>query len=84
MYSKEKDFITYIVKGMVSYPDDVSVTLAIDDIGPRLTVVVNKLDMARVIGKKGQTANALKQILRVVSFTNNSRVTMQIVDSSQI
>jgi len=80
MHPTEKEVITYIIKAMVSYPSDVVVTQTIDEIGAVLVASVNKLDMARVIGAQGQNAKALRQILRVINFKNNSRINLRIVD----
>ncbi len=62
-----KEFIEYIVKQLVDKPDDVRVT---EVKGERVTVYelhVGKGDMGKVIGKKGQTANAIRTLLSAAS-----------------
>lgn len=62
-----KEFIEYVVKHLVDKPDDVRVT---EVKGERVTVYelhVGKGDMGKVIGKKGQTANAIRTLLSAAS-----------------
>lgn len=82
MKSKEVEFVTFVIKAMVTKPTDVTVTRTVDELGVLLSVTTNKSDMARVIGKQGQTAKAIRHLLRIVGFNNNSRVTMKIVDDT--
>lgn len=71
-------FLEFIIKNMVTYPDDVVINQSMDEMGVLLTVDVNKQDIAKIIGKQGQIVNAIRSILRVVAYNNNSRVTLKI------
>ena len=62
-----KEFIEYVVKHLVDKPDDVRVT---EVRGERVTVYelhVGDGDMGKVIGKRGQTANAIRTLLSAAS-----------------
>jgi len=48
--------------------------------GVLLTLKVNKEDMGQIIGKSGQTAKALRTLLRVMGSKNNARVNLKIVE----
>lgn len=76
----EKKFVEAVLKAIVTTPSEVKVVRSSDEIGALLTVTVNKADMARIIGRQGQTAKAIRHLLRVVGFNNNTRATMKIVD----
>jgi predicted RNA-binding protein YlqC (UPF0109 family) len=39
--------------------------------------------MARIIGRQGQTAKAVRHLLRVVGFNNKTRATMKIIDPDE-
>ena len=43
-----------------------------------LALLVNPQDMGQVIGRSGQTARALRTILRAVGAKNNARVNLKI------
>lgn len=76
----DRDFIEYVVKQLVAYPDDVKVVRTVDEMGVLITLEVNKEDMGKVIGKAGQTAKALRVLLRVIGSKNNARVNLKILE----
>lgn len=76
----DRDFVEYIVKQIVQFPDDVEVTRVVDEMGVLITLKVNKEDMGKIIGKAGQTAKSLRILLRVIGSKNNARVNLKIVE----
>ena len=76
----DQAFLEYVVKQIVTSPDKVEVTRTIDDLGVLITLKVDKEDMGRIIGKEGQTAKALRTLLRVIGSRNNLRVNMKILE----
>jgi len=46
--------------------------------GVLMTLSVNPSDMGKVIGRQGNTAKAIRTILRVVGMKNNARVNLKI------
>ena len=51
--------------------------------GVLLTLKVSKEDMGKIIGKSGQTAKALRILLRIIGSKNNSRVNLKIVEPAE-
>ncbi len=80
MAETDKQFLETIVKTIVSNPNDVSVERTVDEMGVLLTLKINPEDMGYVIGRKGQTAQALRTLLKIVGAKNNSRVNLKIHD----
>ncbi len=76
-------FLEYILKAIVDFPDQVKVTRTIDQLGVLLTVELAKQDMGTVIGKSGQTAKALRVLLRVIGAKENAHVNMKILDNDK-
>lgn len=76
----DRDFIEHIVKQIVDDPTQVEVTRKVDDLGVLITLKVGKFDMGKVIGKNGQTAKALRTLLRVIGSRSNLRVNLKIVE----
>jgi len=76
----DRDFIEYVVKQLVSKPDSVKVTRTVDEMGVLISLEVHKDDMGKVIGKSGQTAKALRVLLRVIGSKNNARVNLKILE----
>jgi len=75
---KDQIFLEYVVKALVDNPDDVKINRTVDEMGVLLTLSVNKDDMGKVIGRSGQTAKAIRTILRVVGMKNEARVNLKI------
>ena len=70
--------LEYIVKALVDHPEVVKITRTIDERGVLLSLDVHLEDMGKVIGKLGNTAKAIRTILRVVGIKNGARVNLKI------
>ena len=70
------DWLTNVLKGLVTDPNSLSVEKIVDDLGTKFTVRVGESDRGRIIGKKGQMAEAIRTILRAVGFLNDIRASM--------
>ena len=75
-----RDFIEYVVKQIVDEPDLVEVIRSVDELGVLITLRVGPHDMGKIIGKSGQTAKALRILLRVIGSKNNARVNLKIIE----
>ncbi len=71
-------FLDYVVKALVDNPNDVKINRTVDEMGVLMTLEVNAADMGKVIGRAGNTAKAIRTLLRVVGMKNNSRVNLKI------
>lgn len=80
MVEQDKQFLETVVKSIVGNPNDVVVDRTIDERGVLLTLKINPADMGYVIGRKGQTAQAIRTLLKIVGAKNNSRVNLKIYD----
>ena len=76
-------FLEYVVKGLVQFPDAVSVK-PIDRSG--MTVYELRLDpqdVGRVIGRQGQTINAIRSLLTAGSAKKGIRCSLDIVEDAK-
>jgi len=71
-------FLEYVVKALVSYPDDIKIKRTVDEMGVLMTLDVHPDDMGKVIGRSGNTAKAIRILLRVVGMKNNARINLKI------
>ncbi len=80
MADKEKDqeFLEFVVKGLVEHPEEVKINRVVDEMGVLLTLDLNAEDMGKVIGRSGNTAKAIRTLLRVVGMKHNARVNLKI------
>lgn len=74
----DKAFLEYVVKALVDNPDDVKIDRSVDEMGVLITMSVNPSDMGKIIGRQGNTAKAIRTLLRVIGMKNNARVNLKI------
>jgi uncharacterized protein len=77
---QDEKFVEGIIREIVSTPDDVKIDRTVDERGVLLSVNVNQADIGYVIGKKGQTVNAIRTLAKVVGARNNARVNLKIIE----
>src|SRR5580698_1206180 len=80
MPDMDKEFVEYVVKALVSHPDDVKVERSVDDLGVLLELSVSPEDMGKVIGKAGATAKSIRTLLRVLGSRSDARVNLKFVE----
>jgi uncharacterized protein len=74
----DKEFLEMIVKALVENPQEVVIDRTVDEMGVLLTLSVNQADMGKIIGRSGNTAKAIRTLLRVVGMKHNARVNLKI------
>ena len=76
---KSQEILETIVKALVDSPDSVRIVESQDEMGVLLTINgVAKDDMGKLIGRQGNTAKAIRTLLRVVGAKESARVSLKI------
>lgn len=78
MEEHDKIFLEYVVKALVDNPNDVKIDRTVDEMGVLITLTVNPADMGKIIGRMGNTAKAIRTLLRIIGMKNNARVNLKI------
>lgn len=78
MAERDQEFLTYVIKSLVDNPDEVKIDRRVDEMGVLITLKVSPADMGKIIGRNGNTAKAIRTLLRVVGLKNNARVNLKI------
>ena len=76
--SADQEFIEYVAKALVNNPDDVKTERTLDEMGVLITLKVHPDDMGYIIGKLGQTAKALRTLLKIVGAKAKARINLKI------
>jgi predicted RNA-binding protein YlqC (UPF0109 family) len=76
--TNDVQFLEYLIKSMVDHPGDVRINRTIDELGVLLTLDVNPDDMRQIIGREGNTAKAIRTLLRIVGMKAGERVNLKI------
>lgn len=74
----DKQFLHYVVAAIVDNPNDISIERTVDEMGVLMYLSVHRDDMGKVIGRGGNTARAIRALLKVVGLKNNARVNLKI------
>jgi predicted RNA-binding protein YlqC (UPF0109 family) len=75
---EDKQFLESLVKSLVDHPESVQIERVVDEMGVLLTLDVHADDMGKIIGRSGNTAKAIRTLLRVVGMKNDARVNLKI------
>lgn len=76
----DQQFVEFVVKALVDHPEDVKTERVVDEMGVLITLHLNSEDMGQVIGRMGQTAKAIRTLLRVVGAKHKARVNLKIYE----
>ncbi len=75
-----KEFIESIARALVDHPDSVNIT---EIEGEKTTVYELRVypdDLGKVIGRKGQTAKAIRTLISAVSAKKGKRALLEILE----
>jgi len=76
--NEDQQFLESVVKALVDHPESVHINRTVDEMGVLLTLDVHAEDMGKIIGRSGNTAKAIRTLLRVVGMKNVARVNLKI------
>lgn len=73
-----KTWLEAVIGGLVSQPDKVEITSSSDEMGILFTCKVAPEDTGKIIGKAGNTAKAIRDLLHVAGFGEKIRASLKI------
>lgn len=75
-----QDTIAYIIKNIVTVPDEVQVEESVDETGTTTySITVNPVDVGRIIGKEGKVIKAIRTIMRVIAIQKGVHIRISVV-----
>ena len=72
------EYLASVVKPILARPDYFSITHTTDEMGILLSINVHKDDMGLILGRKGETAKAIRHLVRIVGMSKKQRVSVRI------
>ena len=76
-------FLEYVVKGLVQHPEAVTIT-PVDRTGATVYELrLDAQDVGKVIGRQGQTINAIRSLLQAGSAKKGLRCSLEIVEDKK-
>ena len=75
-----QEFVEYVVRGLVDQPDSVNVTEVDNDGTVVYELRVDPDDVAKVIGRRGVTINAIRSLLQAGAAKRGMRCGLEIIE----
>lgn len=75
---KEKEFIEYVAKSIVDYPEDVKLTVVEGEKTTLIELKVNPKDVGKIIGKNGSIIKSLRALLASLEGKNKRHIALEI------
>jgi len=73
------DLLKFLLGQIVDQPEAIVINQSSDETGTViLTTTVAPKDMGKVIGRAGNTAKAIRTLLRIIGMKNNARVNLKV------
>lgn len=72
--------LDFLARQLVDFPDEVDVTPVEGDRGVTLELRCHPDDLGKVIGRRGRTARALRQVLSAAGSLDDVNVHVEIID----
>jgi predicted RNA-binding protein YlqC (UPF0109 family) len=79
-----KLFVRQIAEALCEHPEWLEVEETTDERGVLIMLYADKVDLGRLIGKKGETVNAVRNLLRALGSRNDARYSLKIDDLDKI
>lgn len=78
-----KEFIEYLLKQIVTKPEEVNVTQEVSDTQVSILINVSPDDMGIVIGKEGKNIRGIRALAKAKAIKDNIRVNVELIDSGK-
>jgi len=78
--SELKDFVEFIAKNLVDYPEEVEVRTIDGEKTIVFELSVNKSDIGKIIGKNGRTIRAIRTLLTTTAAKHGQRAVLEILE----
>ena len=76
-----KEFVEYLVKRLVKYPDEVSVDVRPDgEDGETIYVKVAESDVGKVIGRQGKIIMSMRTLVKAAATKQGEKYSVEIAD----
>jgi len=73
-----------ILRSLVNHPENVVITRKVDEMGVLLSIKLHPQDMALVIGRNGETINAIKKIIKAIGKRHFARVNIKVEEPTPL
>ena len=73
-------FVEYVVKSLVDYPDEVSITTIDNQEGATIQIRCRKEDIGKIVGKHGKIIMAIRSLVSSAAGRQRKRISVDVLD----
>jgi predicted RNA-binding protein YlqC (UPF0109 family) len=75
-----KEFLEFVIRYLVEFPDEVIITESPAGNTTVFRLALRQSDVGRIIGRNGQTIQAIRALLASSAARHDQRVTLEIIE----
>ncbi len=75
-----KQFLEFVIRYLVEFPDEVIITESPSGDTTIFRLAMRQTDVGRIIGRNGQTIQAIRALLSSSAARHNQRATLEIIE----
>ncbi len=75
-----KEFLEFVIRQLVEFPDEVILSEATTGNATVFRLVMRQTDVGRIIGRNGQTIQAIRALLSSAASRHDHKATLEIVE----
>ena len=75
-----KEFLEFVVRQLVEFPDEIMLSEIANGRNVIFKLQMRQSDVGRIIGRNGQTINAIRALLASSASRHGQRATLEIVE----
>ncbi len=74
-----KELVEYLVKSLAEHPDDVLLSMDENEENVSFELRISPEDFGRIIGKNGNTINAIRTVLQAAASSHKKRAKLEVL-----
>jgi uncharacterized protein len=74
-----KELVEYLVKSLAEHPEEVVLNESETEDGVSLELRISPEDLGRIIGKNGNTVNAIRTVLQAAASSHKKRAKLEVL-----
>lgn len=75
-----KQFLEFVIRYLVEFPDEVIITESPSGNGTVFRLAMRQSDVGRIIGRNGQTIQAIRALLASSAARHGQKATLEIIE----
>ncbi len=75
-----KEFLEFVIRQLIEFPDEMVLTESVNGRNIVFRLVLRQSDVGRIIGRNGQTIQAIRALLASSAARHGQKATLEIIE----